>query len=118
MKKEKLKIHLENCTKCLEGFISEPSKHLEELLLYLDSLQGFLVKNEFPYLLEKVENLSNILLTVKKYLTLSKYLDPNLIEELSFFLNGALMDLSSHMDDIKENDLESLKIPIGKKLYF
>ena len=118
MKKEKLKLLLENCTKCLEGFISEPLKNLEELLLYLDSLQGFLVKNEFPYLLEKVENFSNILLTVKKYLTLSKYLDPNLMEELSFFLNGALIDLSSHMDDIKEKDLESLKNTHWQKIIF
>jgi chemotaxis signal transduction protein len=118
MNKEKLRIHLENCTKCLEGFASDPLKNLEELLLYLDSLQGFLVKADFPYLLEKVEKISNILLAVKKYLNFSKYLDPNLMEELAFFLNGALLDFSSHMDDIKEKDLESLKNTHWQKILF
>lgn len=118
MKKEKLKLRLENCINSLEGFASEPLKKLEDFLLYLDSLESFLVKNDFPYLLEKIKNLSVILLTVKKFLNKSKYLDPNLMEELLFFIRGALMDISSHIDEIEDKDLEPLKNIHWQKILF
>lgn len=118
MKREKLKLQLENCTKSLEGFTSDPLKRLEEFLLYFDSFESFLVKNDFPYLLEKAKNLSGILLTVKIFLNKSKYLDPNLMEELLFFLRGALMDISSHIEEIEDKDLEPLKNIHWQKILF
>ena len=118
MIKNKLKIYLDDCTRSLDNISKEPLKNLEESLLYLDSLEKFLNQNNFPYLLEKTKNLSNILFTIKHFLEQTKYLDPNLMEELAFFLKGAFMDLSSHIDGMEDKDLEFLKNEHWQKILF
>jgi len=118
MKKNEFISYIDNCNNSLEGFVLSPLKKLDECLIYLDSFQNYLSKIEFPYLLEKVKNISNILFTTKHYLEYTKYLDPDLMEELLFFLKGAFLDLSDHIDEIVDKDLETLKNKHWQKILF
>lgn len=118
MKKDELKTYLDNCNKSLEGFAISPQKKLEECQFYLDSLQSYLAKEKFPYLKENVEKLSTILSTINKFLQQTKYLDPDLMEELLFFINGAFLDLINHADEIVDQDLESFKNNHCQKISF
>lgn len=118
MKKDEIKKYIDNCNNSLEGFTLSPLKKIEDCILFLDSFQEYLTKHDFPFLQEKTKNISNILSTIKIFLDQTKYLDPDLMEELLFFLKGAFLDLSKHVDEIAEKDLEVLKNNHWQKILF
>ncbi len=118
MKKEKISNLIENCNLSLENFSNTPDKNIEELLLHLDSLEGYLSQNDLPFLLEKAKFLGEIVLKIKLFFEQKIYLDIDLLEELPFFLRGALMELSGHANDILEKGSDSLKNTHWQKIFF
>ncbi|MFI5390672.1 MAG: chemotaxis protein CheW [Bacteriovoracales bacterium] len=118
MNKEKISNLIENCNSSLENFSKNPEKNTEELLLNLDSLERYLSQNDFPFLLEKVKYLFEIISKIKQFFEQMTYLDIDLLEELALFLGGALMELSGHANEILDKDSISLKNTHWQKIFF
>jgi len=118
MKKEKISDLIENCNRSLENFSNTPDKDIEELLLNLDSLESYLSQDDLPFLLEKTKFLGEIVLKIKLFFEQKIYLDIDLLEELPFFLRGALMELSGHANEILDKDSDSLKNAHWQKIFF